>query len=44
MINDMELYCRLMRLCIYGIIKELDILEENYGGWYYEMYELGYNY
>lgn len=42
--NDTELYRRLMRLRTHGITKESDILEENHGGWYYEMHELGYNY
>lgn len=42
--NDTALYRRLMRLRTHGITKESDILEENHGGWYYEMHELGYNY
>ena len=42
--NDTELYRRLMRLRTHGITKESDMLEENHGGWYYEMHELGYNY
>ncbi|MBX2874346.1 MAG: UDP-4-amino-4,6-dideoxy-N-acetyl-beta-L-altrosamine transaminase [Saprospiraceae bacterium] len=42
--NDTALYRRLMRLRTHGITKEVDILEENHGGWYYEMHELGYNY
>jgi len=28
----------------HGITKDPDLLEENHGGWYYEMQELGYNY
>ncbi len=34
-------------LCLYrthGITKNPDKLEENHGGWYYEMQELGFNY
>jgi len=42
--NDTNLYRQLMRLRTHGITKEKDILEENHGGWYYEMHELGYNY
>lgn len=42
--NDTALYRQLMRLRTHGITKETDILEENHGGWYYEMHELGYNY
>lgn len=42
--NDSSLYRRLMTLRTHGITKETDILEENHGGWYYEMHELGYNY
>lgn len=33
---------RLLRT--HGITKDPDTLEENHGGWYYEMHELGYNY
>ena len=42
--NDKKLYDKLMLLRTYGITKSPDLLEENHGGWYYEMQELGYNY
>lgn len=42
--NDKALYDRLMILRTHGITKREDLLEENHGGWYYEMVELGYNY
>ncbi len=35
------------RLCLYrshGITRDPDRLEENHGGWYYEMQDLGFNY
>lgn len=40
--NSKELYDRLMKLRTHGITK--DNMQENHGGWYYEMQELGYNY
>ena len=40
--NSKELYEKLMLLRTHGITKEN--MEENHGGWYYEMTELGYNY
>lgn len=40
--NNKELYQKLLALRSHGISK-LD-MEENHGGWYYEMQELGYNY
>lgn len=42
--NDEELYQKLLMLRTHGITKREDLLEENHGGWYYEMHELGYNY
>ncbi|WP_291857696.1 UDP-4-amino-4,6-dideoxy-N-acetyl-beta-L-altrosamine transaminase [Marinilabilia sp.] len=42
--NDEELYNKLMMLRTHGITKEPELLQDNHGGWYYEMQELGYNY
>lgn len=42
--NSKELYDRLLVLRTHGITKDPEQLEENHGGWYYEMHELGYNY
>jgi UDP-4-amino-4,6-dideoxy-N-acetyl-beta-L-altrosamine transaminase len=42
--NDEKLYQRLLLLRTHGITKELSLLNENHGGWYYEMQILGYNY
>lgn len=42
--NNEELYKRLKLLSSHGITKDADLLNENHGGWYYEMQELGYNY
>jgi UDP-4-amino-4,6-dideoxy-N-acetyl-beta-L-altrosamine transaminase len=42
--NDKALYDKLMVLRTHGITKDADLLEENHGGWYYEMQTLGYNY
>lgn len=42
--NDKELYEKLLTLRTHGITKNPDLLEENHGGWYYEMQTLGYNY
>ncbi|MBX2841804.1 MAG: UDP-4-amino-4,6-dideoxy-N-acetyl-beta-L-altrosamine transaminase [Flammeovirgaceae bacterium] len=42
--NDPELYKELLLLRTHGITKDADALQENHGGWYYEMQELGYNY
>ena len=42
--NSGELYEKLLLLRTHGITKDPDILQENHGGWYYEMQELGYNY
>jgi dTDP-4-amino-4,6-dideoxygalactose transaminase len=40
--NSKKIYDKLMLLRTHGISKEN--MENNHGGWYYEMQELGYNY
>lgn len=42
--NDEKLYKELLLLRTHGITKDHAMMEENHGGWYYEMQELGYNY
>jgi len=42
--NNSELYQKLLLLRTHGITKNPDLLQENHGGWYYEMQALGYNY
>jgi UDP-4-amino-4,6-dideoxy-N-acetyl-beta-L-altrosamine transaminase len=42
--NNKTLYNKLVLLRSHGITKDIDLLTENHGGWYYEMQELGYNY
>ncbi|UTW67164.1 UDP-4-amino-4,6-dideoxy-N-acetyl-beta-L-altrosamine transaminase [bacterium SCSIO 12643] len=42
--NSEELYKKLKLYSSHGITKEPNKLNENHGGWYYEMQELGYNY
>jgi len=42
--NDKKLYERLKVLRTHGITRDPAQMEENHGGWYYEMVELGYNY
>jgi UDP-4-amino-4,6-dideoxy-N-acetyl-beta-L-altrosamine transaminase len=42
--NDESLYKKLLILRTHGITKEPSLLNENHGGWYYEMQVLGYNY
>lgn len=42
--NDDDLYQKLLMLRTHGITKNPDLLQENHGGWYYEMQTLGYNY
>lgn len=42
--NDERLYKKLLLLRTHGITKNPDLLQENHGGWYYEMQTLGYNY
>jgi UDP-4-amino-4,6-dideoxy-N-acetyl-beta-L-altrosamine transaminase len=41
--NRKDLYERLLLLRTHGITKAPQLMEENHGGWYYEMQELGYN-
>lgn len=42
--NNKELYEKLLLLRTHGITKSPDLLQENHGGWYYEMQDLGFNY
>ncbi|MFT2008785.1 UDP-4-amino-4,6-dideoxy-N-acetyl-beta-L-altrosamine transaminase [Pontibacter sp. 13R65] len=42
--NDEALYRKLLLYRTHGITKDPDLLQENHGGWYMEMQELGYNY
>ena len=42
--NNEQLYQKLLKLRTHGITREPELLEENHGGWYMEMQELGYNY
>jgi len=42
--NDEKLYQKLLLYRTHGITKDPTLLQENHGGWYYEMQELGYNY
>lgn len=42
--NRIDLYEKLLLLRTHGITKNPDLMEENHGGWYYEMQTLGYNY
>jgi dTDP-4-amino-4,6-dideoxygalactose transaminase len=42
--NDEKLYQKLLLLRTHGITKDASLLNENEGGWYYEMQILGYNY
>ena len=42
--NNEKLYKKLKILSSHGITKDPNIMENNHGGWYYEMLELGYNY
>lgn len=42
--NSEELYNKLLLLRTHGITKDPKLLNENHGGWYYEMQQLGYNY
>lgn len=42
--NSKELYDKICLLRTHGITKNPELLNENHGGWYYEMQELGYNY
>lgn len=42
--NNEQLYKKLLKLRTHGITRDADLMEENHGGWYMEMQELGYNY
>ena len=42
--NRKKLYDMLCVLRTHGITRNPDLLEENHGGWYYDMVALGYNY
>jgi len=42
--DEPDLYASLKRLRSHGITRDPVLLNENHGGWYYEMIELGYNY
>lgn len=42
--NDEKLYQKLLLLRSHGITKDLSLMSENPGPWYYEMQELGFNY
>ena len=42
--NDEKIFKELLLLRTHGITKDPALLQENHGGWYYEMQELGYNY
>ncbi len=42
--NDEALYKKLLLLRTHGITKDADLMQENHGGWYYEMQVLGFNY
>lgn len=42
--NNEVLYNKLLMLRTHGITKSPDLLQENHGGWYYEMQQLGFNY
>ena len=42
--NNKELYDKVSLYRTHGITKDPGLLQENHGGWYYEMQELGYNY
>ena len=42
--NNKELYDKVSLYRTHGITKDPTLLQENHGGWYYEMQNLGYNY
>lgn len=42
--NNKELYDKVSLYRTHGITKDPALIQENHGGWYYEMQELGYNY
>ena len=42
--NNKELFDKVSLYRTHGITRDPALLQENHGGWYYEMQELGYNY
>ncbi len=42
--NDPGLYKKIKKLRSHGITKDPELLQENHGGWYYEMQELSHNF
>lgn len=42
--NNEALYKKLLKLRSHGITRDIHEIQENHGGWYMEMQELGYNY
>ena len=42
--NNKELYEKLLVLRTHGMTKNKNLLDEDHGGWYYEMHELGHNF
>lgn len=42
--NSEQLYQKLQSLRTHGITKDPRLMQQNHGGWYYEMQQLGYNY
>ena len=42
--NRLDVKKRVSRLRTHGITKDPELLDEQHGGWYYELQELGYNY
>ncbi|TMI64956.1 MAG: UDP-4-amino-4,6-dideoxy-N-acetyl-beta-L-altrosamine transaminase [Bacteroidetes bacterium] len=42
--NDEKIYKRLLRLRTHGLTRDPLEMQENHGGWYMELTELGYNY
>lgn len=42
--NNKELFDKVSLYRTHGVTKDPNLLQENHGGWYYEMQELGYNY
>ncbi|MBS1620034.1 MAG: UDP-4-amino-4,6-dideoxy-N-acetyl-beta-L-altrosamine transaminase [Bacteroidetes bacterium] len=42
--NDEKIYKRLSKLRTHGLTKDPQEMQENHGGWYMELQELGYNY
>lgn len=42
--NDKDLYDKLCLYRTHGITRDENLMNENHGGWYYEMVDLGYNY